>query len=520
MMRLGQGDFHARSAGQIRDDLIEATSVDSRNGAAWRALIGKLDAEGLSLQAQLRRALVAAIDGGKLPAGTRLPALRVFAAHLGVSRNTVLGAVRGLEVSGHLESRARSGVYVTGAMRPGPRPRALGSAQTGWRYPPALRPSFFGLTERLPGTGEFPFPLIPGSVDADLFPTAGWRESVRAAGSVGETRRWTGDRIDEDDPELCRQLCTTVLPARGIWAAQEELVLTTGAQQGLFLIAQLFLSGGRTGGIENPGYPDLRGMLRLFTPSVVQVPVDGQGAVPGPDLLRCDVVFLSNAVQCPTTVALAPDRQRRFLDAAARSGMVIVDDDHSVDLADPDMPPALKAMDRTGNVIHVGSLSMMLAPGLRIGFVVAPAEIAIELRTLRRLMMRHPPANNQRALALFLSLGHYRAHLAHLRSAMAERHARVAAALAAHLPEVAWQRGPASRSYWLTLPEPADGRALAEAARRVGVLIEPGDVYFADPADGRRHVRLSLGAIRAGRIEEAIRRLGAVLARMDHEAGL
>jgi GntR family transcriptional regulator/MocR family aminotransferase len=103
---------------------------------------------------------------------------------------------------------------------------------------------------------------------------------------------------------------------------------------------------------------------------------------------------------------------------------------------------------------------------------------------------------------------------------MAERHALFAAALEAHLPGVAWQRGPASRSYWLTLPDHADARALAVAARRVGVLIEPGDVFFADPADGRRHVRLRVDAIRPGRIAEGIRRLGAVLRRMDHEARL
>ncbi|MWD26371.1 aminotransferase class I/II-fold pyridoxal phosphate-dependent enzyme [Aquicoccus sp. SCR17] len=486
---------------------------------AWRDLLGPPGKSGRPLQVQLREALITAIDSGRLAPGTRLPANRRLAELLGLSRNTVIAALRGLTESGYLEARRGSGVFVARSPLPAAAMPLSDRPAEGWLHPPALRPS---LLRQMPVPEDwrgYPYPFLAGRPDPALFPTAAWRESVRTASSVAGLRDWVSEVDGGDDGALLHEVRTRVLPARGIWATEQEVMITLGAQQGLFLVAQLFLSGGRRAAMEDPGSPDLRAMLRLFTPTVSLMAVDGEGAHPGRALLQSDVVFLSGSAQCPTTVALSETRRRHFLDAAARAGTLLVEDDQGTAPLAETGPLALKSMDRTGNVVHVGSLSRPLAPALRLGYVVGPAEIVAELRALRQLMLRHPPSNNQRAMAAFLSLGHYQSHMSRLRTIMAARHAACEAALDALGPDVGWRRGPGAASYWLTLPDWARSGALSEAAREAGILVEPGAPFFAVPEDGRRHLRLAVGAVPEERIAEGIGRLGALLRRQGQEAG-
>lgn len=479
-------------------------------------LLGPLDRTGIGLQLQLRQALISAIHAGRLLPGTRIPPIRILAETLALSRNTVAGALRSLIESGELESRPRSGIWVRDVEQPASRP-PVDPAPDNWRYPPALRPSLFGGRCITRDEHDHPFPFRTGQIDPALFPVAAWREATRAATSVGEIRNWTLGRVDGDDPQLVAELCRQVLPTRGIWASTEEVMITMGAQHGLSLIAQLFLTGGRRAALEEPGYPPLRSIVRLFTPSISSLDVDTEGAVPGPGVLGSDVVFLTCASQCPTNAPLSAQRRQWFLDLAARAGAMIVDDDSGADLLPDGRPLALKSQDRTGNVLHVGSLTNTLAPGLRLGFVVGPADIMNELRALRHLTLRQPPANNQRTMALFLSLGHYRTHMARQRDIIAERRSACAMALDTQMPGLTHTSGPAS--FWLTLPQGVDGMAIAEAARREGVDVEPGAPYFADPNAGRRTIRLGLGAIRTDRIAPGIERLARAIAR-SQTAGL
>lgn len=480
-------------------------------GQAWRDLLGPFERPGPALHLQLRKKLVDIIEAERLPVGTRLPAKRILSDYLDLSLNTVVAALRALTESGYLVGRQRSGFYVSPRPTPPEQTVRLAERAEGWIDPFLLRPSLLTFLEKPRDWRDFPFPFLYGQVDPELFPTAAWRECVRAASSVNEIRGWSLDMIDDDDPELLRQLRSRILPERGIWAAEDELLITMGAQQGLFLAAQLLLTGGRVAAIENPGYPDLKSMARLFTASVVHMSVDDQGAVPGPELLRANVIFLTCAGHCPTTAPLSQLRRRRFLDAVARTGAVIVEDDYAAGMVDGGGQAALKSMDRAGQVVHVGSLSKMLAPGLRIGYVVAPRMIITELKQLRRLVMRHPPANNLRAMSLFISLGHYRGYMARLRRSMAERHSACEDALRHHLPEVRWKRSPGSAGIWLSLPSGAQADQLAEEARRRGVLIEPGDPFFAEPGSGSGFARLGVGAIPTSRIDEGVARLAEAI---------
>jgi GntR family transcriptional regulator/MocR family aminotransferase len=158
-------------------------------------------------------------------------------------------------------------------------------------------------------------------------------------------------------------------------------------------------------------------------------------------------------------------------------------------------------------VLYVGSLSKTLAPGLRLGFIVGPAELVREARALRRLMLRHPPANNQRAAALFLSLGHHDALLRRLHHALRQRAAVLIEALGRHLPECHVMVPHGGSSVWLEGAAKLDARALATRAKGRGVLIEPGDAFFHSERPPLNFFRMGLSSIAEDRIVAGVREL-------------
>jgi GntR family transcriptional regulator/MocR family aminotransferase len=235
-----------------------------------------------------------------------------------------------------------------------------------------------------------------------------------------------------------------------------------------------------------------------------------------PELDRCDYVYLTPSHQCPTNVTMPLARREALLAWAQAGDRVLIEDDYEMELGlEGRVQPALQSLDRSGHVVYVGSLSKTLAPGIRIGFVTGNRDLIRELRALRRLMLRHPAANNERSVGLFLAMGYHDALLRRLRQAYVGRSQRMAAVLSAHLPQVTFTTAAGASSYWLRFPTHVDTRALAADAAQRGVLIEPGDVFFA-AATGeevpRNHARLGFASIDASRIEPGIAALAAAYA--------
>ena len=245
-----------------------------------------------------------------------------------------------------------------------------------------------------------------------------------------------------------------LLGRRGVWAAPDEILITVGAQHALFLLATLLVGSATTVGVEDPGYPDARNIFASRTPSVVALPLDADGLALSAGLDGCEYVYVTPSHQCPTNVTMPLERREALLDWAERRDRVLIEDDYEIELGfEGRVQPALKSLDGTGRVLYVSSLSKTLAPGIRLGYIVASRELIRELRALRRLMLRHPAANNERSVGLFLAMGYHDALLRRLKQTYAERAQAVAAALARHLPDVAFRTVAGASSFWLRFPE-------------------------------------------------------------------
>ena len=271
-------------------------------------------------------------------------------------------------------------------------------------------------------------------MDHNLFPLAEWRDCARQALGKKWLGSWTNDTWAHDDPLLVEQIRRRILPRRGIMASDDEILITLGAQNALYLLTSLLVGPDTRVAMEEPGYPDMRNIFRLKTRNVALIPVDEQGH----DLHRCARRLPSSSSPRPATSFRRPSPCRwsggmELLKLASQRDFVIIEDDYEFETNYVNEPcPALKSLDDDGRVIYVGSLSKTLFPGLRLGFMVGPKTLIAEARALRRLMVRHAPNNNQRTAALFLSLGHHDTLIRRLHRAYRSRWEIMGAALNAH----------------------------------------------------------------------------------------
>ncbi|MGB1612902.1 MAG: PLP-dependent aminotransferase family protein, partial [Arenicellales bacterium] len=331
-----------------------------------------------NLQSQIQEMLVKAILDGQIPAGSAMPSGRKLAEQLKVARNTVVLVYQRLVDEGFLVARERSGYFVSDdilldRLSPARQTRPAESV-IDWGAKLRFQPTLQRNLSKPSDWSRYPYPFIYGQIDPNLFPVNEWRECCRDAATVGAIRQWSTDRIDQDDPELIEQIQSRILPRRGVWAHPDEILVTLGAQQALYIIADLLLDEHQTVAIEEPGYPDARNIFLSRTARLKPIQVDHEGLIPTDELAQCQCLYLTPSHQFPTTVTLSRRRRETLLEAARDDDFVIIEDDYESEHNFKDGPtPALKSLDRDGVVIYIGSLSKTLAPGLRVGFMTGPA---------------------------------------------------------------------------------------------------------------------------------------------------
>jgi GntR family transcriptional regulator / MocR family aminotransferase len=472
-----------------------------------------------SLQSQIREALVSAILDKKLDQSEPIPSTRKMAKSLGVSRNTVVLAYQGMLDDGYLVARERSGYYVAdkaiedsaSTVRP-VITKSNVQSQVDMSRLFKTRPSLQENSRKPLNWQDYQYPFIYGQVDHTLFPLAEWRECTRQALGKKWLGAWTNDTWEADDPLLVEQIRRRILPRRGIMARDDEILITLGAQNALYLLSELLLDSSSKAGMEEPGYSDARNMFRLKTDAVKLLPVDDKGLVVNSGLDGLDVVFTTPSHQFPTTATMPLDRRMALLKKAHEQDFLIIEDDYEFETNYVNEPfPALKSLDDHGRVIYVGSLSKTLFPGLRLGFMVGPKPLIEEARALRRLMVRHAPNNNQRAAALFLSLGHHDTLIRRLHKAYRARWEVMGRSLAEHLPQSSRSPSFGGTAFWVKGPERLDSDKLYTAALAKGLFIEPGRINFGVTKPPLHYFRLAFSSIDEKKIEPGIKLLAETI---------
>ena len=475
--------------------------------------------ENTSIQSQIREMLVSAILNGQLPSRMPLPSSRKMAKTLRVSRNTVVLAYQGLVDDGYLTSRERSGFYVNPDILEGRVVSSTPTARTNtreldWEKRFKLHPTIQTTIKKPLDWTTYKYPFISNQVDPGLFPIAAWRECTRQAMGKRGMDAWTSDTSGSDDPLLIEQIKTRLLPRRGIMASNDEILITLGAQNALYLLASLLIRDEVQVGIEDPGYPDARNIFSLKTSKVVPIAVDREGLPVDERLNGCDYVYVTPSHQSPTTRTMPMERRKALLEHAEKYDFVVMEDDYESETNYASSPtPALKSLDVNNRVLYVGSLSKTLFPGLRLGYLVAPAELIRELRALRLLMLRHTPNNNQRTVAYFLAQGHHDTLIHRLHRAYRGRWQAMADAIEAYLPGSTEIPTFGGTAFWVRGNDKADGFDLARNALNEGVVIEPGSPYFSSPNPPKNFIRLGLSSIPEERIEPGIKLLSEIMDR-------
>ncbi|MEM7059447.1 MAG: PLP-dependent aminotransferase family protein [Pseudomonadota bacterium] len=460
----------------------------------------------LSLRDQICEAVSAAITSESLAFDRPLPSCRELAEQLGVSRNTVFAAYNRLVDLELIVSRDRSGYFVNPQMISLQKTKQ-DSATNGEQ---ASCPVRFKDKDLMPVVNPldwhtYPYPFIYNQIDPDLFPVDGWRECTRQALGRKQMPVWASDSVESDSPQLVQQLRQRLLNTRGIYAENDEILITLGSQNALFIIGMIFAGFDAPIALENPGFFGARNAFRLSGNQLIGVPIDGHGLIPSAIPPECKLVFTTPSHQFPTMVTMPPQRREELLATAARQDFVIIEDDYEAEMNYvANASPSMRSMDDAGRVIYVGSLSKTLSPGIRMGFIVAHRDIIREARVARGVMMRHPPTIVQEITALFFRLGHYDSHLRNIERRYKRRWHAMNAAMTKHLSMLEHTKSEGGTSFWLTGPDGFDASALALRLRDRGVLVDRGQDYYLNYEDNRSF-RLGFAYVPVSKLEAGVK---------------
>jgi GntR family transcriptional regulator / MocR family aminotransferase len=458
---------------------------------------------------QIARAIREDILRGRLGPGDPLPGSRTLAGTLGVHRNTILAALRELQAEGWLQSLRHSIRIAEEPPRAPQRPRSVLPMELGFPLAAPASPAL----PRPPGK---PGLLVFGSglPDLRLLPT---EPLARAYGRALRNKALMGYGDPRGELRLRIALTRLLSEVRGLALEPERLMVVGGSQMGLDLAARTLLVPGDVVAVEDPGYAPAWATLRAVGAELVPVPVDGGGlqvealeALLHQRPLRA--LYCTPHHQFPTTVTLEPQRRLHLLELARAHQLAILEDDYDFEFhfdGNPVLP--LASGDRAGVVVYMGSLSKVVAPGLRLGFVAGPGALIDALAARRYTADRQGDQVLERAVAELLEDGLLQRHVRKVHRIYHARRTVLAQELERHLAGiVGFRLPPGGMSLWLQTEPSLDVEAWAHRAEHQGVRFHPGRRYDFSGAT-RPNMRLGFSALDEEELQEAVQRMKRAL---------
>lgn len=466
---------------------------------------------------RIARTVTADVQRGRLRPGARLPSSRALAATLGVHRNTVLAAYRELAAEGWIVTRPAGGTFVSEEL-PELRPKRFARAAVPREEVPArvgfdLGPAPPRLDPPPPPRGVLA--LASGLPDLRLVPVAelsrAYRRALRRAGAD-----LLGYGDPHGEPRLRAAIAALLADVRGLAATPRSVLITRGSQMAIDLCAKVLLSPGDLVAVEALGYQPAWAALRSTGARLTPLPVDESGL--RVDALaallrreRVRALYLTPHHQYPTTVVLAPGRRMELLRLAAEHHLAVLEDDYDNEFhytGRPVLP--LASADRAGVVLYIGTLSKILAPGLRIGFLVAPEPFIDRAAAVRVTIDRQGDRAVERAVADLLEDGDVQRHARRMRSVYASRRDALAEALTRHLGDaVTFDLPPGGMAFWVKVAPGIDVEAWSDRARpRVHFSTARRFTFDGRP---RSFLRLGFASLTEPEIAEAVKRMKRAL---------
>lgn len=471
----------------------------------------------LPLYLSIARSLAQAIESGRLSAGAKLPSTRRLAEMLEVQRNTAVAAYEELEAEGWIVGRARAGTFVaedtlpqlpTDATSPGHRCAfPLGEAPHPKLSAPTT-PARYVLSGGVPDLGLVPRHELTRAYRRALSQQPKLLDYADPAGHAG----------------LRERIAELVVRQRGLRATPDQVLITSGAQMALYLTGQALLRGPNPAhlAVENLGYPPAWAAFETTGAQLHGLPVDEGGLrVDALEALvaalekrgeRLSGVYVTPHHQYPTMVLMSPSRRLALLALAEKHRFAVIEDDYDHEIhysGQPVLP--LASRDRRGSVVYVGTLSKVLAPGLRLGYVVGPRPLIQRLAELRLVIDRQGHHALEAAVAELFEDGEIQRHVRRARKHYRLRREALTEALRDQLGDVLrFGLPPGGLALWARVQDGFSSEGWAQRARTLGVAITPGGELSLD----RRSLpflRLGFAAHSPDRLVEAVQLMKAAL---------
>ena len=453
----------------------------------------------LPLSEQIRMSISRAIESGILAPGTRLPSWQGLAAHLGVSRGTVQTAYERLSDSQLIETFGARGTRVAPRLRaaaaqPGvPQPGASMRAPQEMSAGPAIFqlgiPALEGLPETLFARARSSNLLKVGSFSSLVYPDP------------------------RGELELRREIAGYLAIARNLHCSPEQVFITAGYSAGLGLALRVLGLEGRKVWMEEPGFHFTRRGLELARLGIVPVPVDAEGIDVGfgvANAADAALAVVTPGQQAPLGPTLSLRRRLELLDWAASSGAWIIEDDYLSELQlEGRAAPALASLDEGKRVIHIGSFSKTISPGLRLGFAVVPTELASAFSEAAETLAPAPSPVVQLATAQFMRDGHYIRRVRRLKRLYTAQRDALCEQL--RMRDAEWVK--AGLAVLLRLPDGAPDVQIAHAAKSFGMAPSPFSAWFASPSSALPGLLLGVATAPEAQVAASCGRLFEIIDR-------